>query len=105
MKGSVIRKRYILVQSSRHETLSRDLFRNFRCKIKFRSGDYAIYLATQFNKERVINFVESYGDSRTIITSGTIRKCKSKLPDWHPKGREAGLHTETGDQGSQVHGA
>ncbi|CAC11996.1 hypothetical protein [Thermoplasma acidophilum] len=105
MKGSIIRKRYILVQSLRHETLSADLFRNFRCKIKFRSGDYAIYLATQFNKNKVINFIESYGDSRTIITSGTIRKCKSKLPGWHSKSKEEGLQTETDYQSSQYHRA
>ncbi|WP_297217935.1 hypothetical protein [Thermoplasma sp.] len=79
MKGSVIRKRYILVWSSKQEELSRDLFRTFRCKVKFHHGDFAIYLATQFNKDRVIQFINSYDGSRSIITSGTIRKCKKKM--------------------------
>ncbi|KAA8923115.1 hypothetical protein [Thermoplasma sp.] len=99
MKGSIIRKRYILVRSSKQDDLSRDLFRNFRCKIRFHEGEYAIYLATQFNKDRVIRFINAYGDSRTIITSGTIRKCKSMICDQASK-KENGLRTEVSDRGS-----
>ncbi len=57
--------------------MDRDLFRIFRAKRKFYDGTYAIYLTDQFMKEMLIEQLNKiYPEVRTIVTSGTIKKCK-----------------------------
>ncbi|WP_393970958.1 hypothetical protein OXIME_001203 [Oxyplasma meridianum] len=81
MKGSPFRKRYVLVYSNSMEDiiqqLERDLFAVFHAKKKYIGGQYAIFLTDQFKKKRFIEYVNSYGHGAvTLITSGTILKCK-----------------------------
>ena len=81
MKGSPFRKRYVLVYSSSMEDiisqLERDLFSVFRAKKKYVEGPYAIFLTDQFKKKRLIEYVNSSSrDVTTLITSGTVLKCK-----------------------------
>jgi len=82
LKGSEIRKRYILLYSENLQnilgTLDAGLARG-GCKRKFRNDGYAIYLANQNNRDRAIDFINGLPDVRTVITSGTIRKCKSVM--------------------------
>jgi hypothetical protein len=81
VKGSPFRKRYVLVYSSSMENtirhLERDLFSVFHAKKKFVDGSYAIFLTDQFKKKRLIDYINSKGpEATTLITSGTILKCK-----------------------------
>ncbi len=81
MKGSPFRKRYILVYSSSMEIiirqLEKDLFSVFHAKKKFVEGSYAIFLTDQFKKKRLIEYINSKSpEVTTLITSGTILKCK-----------------------------
>ncbi len=82
MKGSEIRKRYILLHS---ESLDRVIvaldsgLSKIGCKRKFRNRSYAIYLTDQYNKDRAINIINTSQGARTIITSGTIKKCKEAM--------------------------
>ncbi|BAB59934.1 TVG0793261 [Thermoplasma volcanium GSS1] len=78
----MLRKRYIVVYSETPELLSDALFRKFRCKTKFRKENFIIVLASQFNKDKVINYINSeIIGSRTLVTSGTMRKCKAYIND------------------------
>lgn len=81
MKGSPFRKRYVLVYSSSMEDiirkLEKDLFSVFHAKRKFLEGSYAIFLTDQFKKKRLIEYINSKTpEVSTLITSGTILKCK-----------------------------
>ncbi len=81
MKGSEIRKRYIVLYSPKLQpmlqSLDRDLSKLFRAKRKHINGPYAIYLTSQFQKDQLISYVkENYSQVKPLITSGTIRKCK-----------------------------
>jgi len=81
VKGSPFRKRYIVVYSSSMDGLKNrlesDLFSMFHAKRKYLDGPYAIFLTDQFKKKRVIEFINSKNrDVSTLITSGTILKCK-----------------------------
>jgi|YelNatPaOPRAMG01_1025707.scaffolds.fasta_scaffold12914_5 hypothetical protein len=81
VKGSPFRKRYVLIYSGSMDNeikrLERDLFSVFHAKKKFVDGPYAIFLTDQFKKKRLIDYVNSkYPESTTLITSGTILKCK-----------------------------
>lgn len=81
MKGSEIRKRYIVLYSSRMQailpSLEKDLSMAFRARRRHISGPYAIFLTNQFQKDQVISFVkQKYRDIDTLVTSGTIKKCK-----------------------------
>ena len=81
MKGSEIRKRYIVLQSHKLSSLlpglEKDLTRMFRARRKFLNGTYAIFLTNQFQKDQVISYIEeNYREVETLVTSGTIKKCK-----------------------------
>ncbi len=55
----------------------------FRARRKFLNGTYAIFLTNQFQKDQVISYIgENYRDVETLVTSGTIKKCK-KFIDLH----------------------
>ncbi|MCW6168689.1 MAG: hypothetical protein LVQ96_02650 [Thermoplasmatales archaeon] len=82
MKGSEIRKRYVLVYSSSLDSVLRQMDSNLTklgCKRKFRNNFYAIYLANQYNRDDVIDSINMIDNVRTIITSGTIKKCKDVM--------------------------
>ncbi len=87
MKGSELRKRYIVIHSPKFSSLLPDLEKNlsrmFRARRKFLNGTYAIFLTNQFQKDQVISYIgENYRDVETLVTSGTIKKCK-KFIDLH----------------------
>lgn len=84
MKGSEIRKRYVLVYSSSLDIVLRQLDSNLAklgCKRKFRNGSYAIYLANQYNRDHVIDSINKINNVRAVITSGTIKKCKKVMSE------------------------
>lgn len=81
MKGSEIRKRYIVLYSPKMATLlpalEKDLSKFFRARRKHVNGPYAIFLTNQFMKDQFISFVkQNYGSVEPLVTSGTIKKCK-----------------------------
>lgn len=60
--------------------LEKNLYREFGAKRRFAQGAYSIFLSNQFSKDQLIEFVgERYKGVYTIITSGTIKKCKSVM--------------------------
>lgn len=68
-------------------TLERELFRTFRSKRKFSEGKYAIFLTNQFYKEQFLELIgKRFTNVETVITSGTIKKCKSAI-ELHRKNR------------------
>ncbi len=84
MKGSEIRKRYILLHSKKMTlvlpNLERELFRLFRSKRKYAEKEYAIFLTDQFNKDKLIQFItDSSYPAETVVASGTIKKCKAVM--------------------------
>ena len=95
MKGSEIRKRYILLHSKKMTpvlaNLEKELFSVFRSKSKFADKEYAIFLTNQFNKNKFIEFIRhGFPTVETVVTSGTIKKCKT-IMESH---RSAGLLKE-----------
>ena len=86
MKGSPFRKRYVLIYGENLQGalagLDRELFRIFRSKRKYVEQNYAIYLTNQFNRDSLVQFVNTrIKGVSTIITSGTIKKCKNEMSD------------------------
>ncbi|MCL6090903.1 MAG: hypothetical protein M1393_07690 [Candidatus Thermoplasmatota archaeon] len=86
MKGSPFRKRYVLIYGENLQgtlsTLDRELSRIFRSKRKYVEQNYAIYLTNQFNRDALVQFVNTrIKGVTTITTSGTIKKCKSGMSD------------------------
>jgi hypothetical protein len=84
LKGSAIRKRYVLVTGNSLDeilpSIDRELLKIFRAKRKFYDGAYAIYLTDQFMKEMLIEHLKkSFPGIKTVITSGTIKKCKAAI--------------------------
>lgn len=84
MKSSPIRKRYILIYfedpTGNLREIEETIRRVFRAKRKYASGNYAIFLTNQFYKDQFIEFVNSrIKGARTVITSGTIKKCKDAI--------------------------
>ncbi len=60
--------------------LEKDLFKTFRSKRKFAEKDYVIFLTNQFYKDQFIEFVRgNFSSVECIVTSGTIKKCKSVM--------------------------
>ena len=81
MKGSEIRKRYIVLYSQKLQavllSLDRDLSKLFRARRKRIDGPYVIFLTNQFQKDQLISFVElNYREVAPLVTSGTMKKCK-----------------------------
>jgi hypothetical protein len=83
MKGSLLRKRYILIRAdndnSTLEIARRDLYRKFGCKEKFREGPFMIVLADQFTKDKAIGHINSIPGLKSVLTSGTIKKLKKAV--------------------------
>lgn len=83
LKGSPIRRRYILLQVGSEAVLQEAMSRayhRYRCRTRFTSGNYGIVLTDQFHKEAVCDFLESsFPNLRIITVSGTIRKCKKMM--------------------------
>lgn len=60
--------------------IEKELFRKFRIKRKFAEGRYSIFLANQFNRDDVIDFLsEIFPEVQSLVTSGTMKKCKSVM--------------------------
>jgi len=94
VKGSLYRKRYFLFyhpeMSQFIKTLSGDLFRTMKSKLKFSYGEYSIFLTDQFRKQELSEYMSSYyGDVQIITVSGTIRKCKTRLSEDESKRKES----------------
>ena len=84
MKGSPIWKRYVLVTGSNIASIitriDRELYQIFRAKRKYFQDRYAIYLTDQRSRDKLLEYIrDRIPEVQTIITSGTIRKCKSYL--------------------------
>ena len=71
-------------------TLSGDLYRSMKCKLKFSEGEYSIFLTDQFRKQELSEYMSSYyGDVEIVTVSGTIRKCKTIMLESHSKEKES----------------
>ncbi len=85
MKGSLLRKRYILIRADGDngilEYARRELYRKFGCKEKFRDGSFMIVLADQFTKDKAIDHINSISGLKTVLTSGTVKKLKKTMEE------------------------
>ena len=86
MKGSIYRKRYILVYADmdqrRISALDKNLFRIFRCRKKYSEQKYLIFLTNQFLREQVVEYInENFRPAMVLTVSGTIKKCKKKIQE------------------------
>ncbi len=83
MKGSLYRKRYVLLKAENDGSLDSGLDQirlKFGSRMKFREGAYAIVLTDQFQKDALCRFVTVGLKGVSVVTvSGTIRKCKKKI--------------------------
>ena len=81
MKGSTIRKRYILIQadSENLKAVVNDIHRKFGTKLKWTDGNNAIVLTDQFEKDSICKYIQNKTGASVITVSGTIKKCKSFL--------------------------
>lgn len=62
--------------------LEKELFRAFRVKRKFAEGKYSIFLTNQFNRDKVLDFLAGrFPEIQSIVTSGTMKKCKSVMKE------------------------
>ncbi len=79
MKGSIIRKRYILVfWESGSERMDRYLYNYYEVKRKYKNENFSIYLCNQLNKSTISSIILKKGGN-IITVSGTIKKCKRLL--------------------------
>ncbi|MEM0139547.1 MAG: hypothetical protein QXZ44_02915 [Ferroplasma sp.] len=79
MKGSLIRKRYILVfWEVSSASADRDLYNYYGIKRKYRNDKFCIYMCNQLNRNSTMKIIRNKG-GYTIITSGTIKKCKNAI--------------------------
>jgi hypothetical protein len=85
MKGSLFRKRYILLNcedSDIMQAVEKFAMERYRARIKLRENRYIILLTNQFQKESLCSNIESMFRSARIVTvSGTIRKCLRIMKD------------------------
>lgn len=82
MKGSIFRKRYVLIYgenlSQKIRLLEKELYRIYRSKRKYSENNYAIFLTNQFYKESLTEFIsKNFKDVEILTVSGTIKKCKT----------------------------
>ncbi len=77
LKGSLIRKRYILVYWE-SPTIDKYLYTYYGIKRKYRHDKFSIYLCSQLNRNAIEKIINDRG-GKTIITSGTIKKCKKTM--------------------------
>ncbi len=76
MKGSVLRKRYILIHSEYGiNGIDKYLYNHYSVKRKYKNNNFAIFMCNQFNKDIIIKMLEKKGYG-VIYVSGTIKKCK-----------------------------
>ena len=79
LKGSVIRKRYILVfWESESEKMDKYLYNYYEIKRKYKKGNFSIYLCNQLNKSTICRLISRKGGN-IVTVSGTIKKCKKSL--------------------------
>ncbi|MCL4329372.1 MAG: hypothetical protein M1533_00005 [Candidatus Thermoplasmatota archaeon] len=86
MKGSLLRKRYVLLRCplSLQPRLSENLLSSFGARKKAYGDRYLIVLTDQFKKDSLCTFVEAEFPECSVITvSGSIRKCKSAALGLH----------------------
>lgn len=86
VKGSIYRKRYLLVyadtDSKGFSALENNLFKLFRCRKKYFDPPYVIFRTNQFYKDRVIEHIrKNFEFCKTITVSGTIKKCKKVMQE------------------------
>ena len=83
MKGSLYRKRYVLIKGENNGGVEIALNRirsKFGSKVKFRQDCYAIVLTDQFQKDSLCLYIEKDLKGTVVVTvSGTIKKCKEKI--------------------------
>ncbi len=83
MKGSAIRKRYILVRGTGTDEMKPSLdaiLSRFGARTKYTASGYAILLTDQYQKDSLCRYIEENIPSLHVITvSGTIKKCKSYI--------------------------
>lgn len=79
MKGSLFRKRYVLLNCSNSDDLraiEKFAVERYRARVKLMENGFLILLTNQFQKESICSNIESLFRSARIVTvSGTIRKC------------------------------
>ncbi len=81
LKGSVIRKRYILVLwEYEPEKMDRYIYNYYQVKRKYRNNNFSVLMCNQLNKKAVCNIIEKKG-GKIITVSGTIKKCKASIGD------------------------
>jgi RNase P/RNase MRP subunit POP5 len=79
LKGSVIRKRYVLVfWETEPEKMDRYLYSYYQIRRKYREENFSIYLCNQLNKIAICKIIQEKGGN-VITVSGTIKKCKKAL--------------------------
>jgi uncharacterized protein (DUF1330 family) len=79
LKGSVIRKRYVLVLwESGAEKNDRYIYNSYQVKRKYRNNNFSILMCNQMNKNTICDIIEKRG-GKVIAVSGTIKKCKSHM--------------------------
>jgi len=79
LKGSLIRKRYVLVfWESEPERMDRYLYNYYEVKRKYRTENFSIYMCNQLNKPTICSIIREKGGN-IITVSGTIKKCKKAL--------------------------
>ncbi len=77
LKGSVIRKRYVLVLwESEAEKNDRYIYNCYQVKRKYRNNNFSILMCNQMNKKTVCDIIEKRG-GKIVTVSGTIKKCRS----------------------------
>ncbi|MGC8514617.1 MAG: hypothetical protein ACP5OC_00590 [Thermoplasmata archaeon] len=83
LKGSLYRKRYVLIKEDSNGNLEVALDKirtKFGSKMKFREDPYAIVLTDQFQKDSLCLYIEKELKGIAVVTvSGTIKKCKEKI--------------------------
>lgn len=68
--------------------LEKELFKAFRSKRRFAEGKYSIFLANQFNRDDIIDFLKSrFPEIQSIVTSGSIKKCKAVMNEHNKKSK------------------
>lgn len=80
VKGSQIRKRYVLVIADTEDRLNlglKSVFGKFGSRTKYTDRLFAVVLTDQIQKEALCKYVDSMIPGMNVVTvSGTIRKCK-----------------------------
>ncbi len=76
MKGSILRKRYVLIYSEYGiNGIDKYLYNFYSIKRKYKNSNFAIFMCNQFNKDYIIKIIEKKGYD-VVYVSGTIKKCK-----------------------------